>query len=140
MALRARARAGPAKWSNRSIPSSDRLQRLRPPRVETDAGVAAARYSGGVEAWNGMRRWRIDESAQARKGSRGFFRIPVSRSDRRRARGPPVAPSISPSDVEDQRELRAVLPGVQLHRARGAAEAAGPAGDRERAVLRVEEG
>src|SRR3954469_15551864 len=74
------------------------------------------------------------------RGPRGFFRIPVSRGDRRRARGPPVAPWISPPDVEDERELRAVLPGVQLHRAAGAAEAAGPAGDRERDVLRVEEG
>src|SRR3954454_9568679 len=102
MALRARARAGPAEWSNRSIPSSDRLQRLTPPGVETDAGVAAARYSGAVEAWNGMRRWRIDESARARKGPREFFRIPVSRGDRRRVRGPPVAPWISPRDVEDE--------------------------------------
>src|SRR3954447_3379997 len=73
MALRARARAGPVERSNRSIPSSDRLQRLRPPRVETDAGVAAARYSGAVEAWNCMRPWRIEESAEARKGSARIF-------------------------------------------------------------------
>src|SRR3954451_13326885 len=106
MALRARARAGPVERSNRSIPSSDRLQRLRPPRVETDAGVAAARYSGAVEAWNCMRPWRIEESAEARKGPRGFFRIPVSRGDRQRACAPPVAPWISPRDVEDERELR----------------------------------
>src|SRR3954471_10775902 len=73
MALRARARAGPAKWSNRSIPSSDRLQRLRPPRVETDAGVAAARHSGAVDSWNFMWPWRIEESAEASKGSERIF-------------------------------------------------------------------
>src|SRR3954453_12155204 len=138
MALRARARAGPVRWSKRSIPSSDRLERLRP-RVETDAGVAAARYSGAVEAWNCMRRWRIDESPAVRKGPARIFSYscksagPAARPRRRR---PPIA---SPRDVEDERELRAVLARVQLHRAAGAAEAPGPAGDRQCAVLRVEE-
>src|SRR3954464_3904689 len=100
MALRARARAGPVERSNRSIPSSDRLQRLRPPRVETDAGVAAARYSGAVEAGNCMRPGRIEGRAGARRVRRGFFRIPLSGGARQRAGAPPVAPWISPRDVE----------------------------------------
>src|SRR3954453_18923646 len=102
MALRARARAGPVERSNRSIPSSDRLQRLRPPRVETDAGVAAARYSGAVEAWNCMRRWRIDESPAMRKGPARIFSYSCKvGGGRRRVRAAGDPPIASLRDVED---------------------------------------
>src|SRR4051794_15024219 len=102
MALRARARAGPVRWSKHSIPSSDRLERLRP-RVETDAGVAAARYSGAVEAWNCMRRWRIDESPAMRKGPARIFSYSCKvGGGRRRVRAAGDPPIASLRDVEDE--------------------------------------
>src|SRR4029079_18402380 len=58
---------------------------------------------------------------------------------RRRSGSSARSRSGSALEVEDERELRALLARVQLHLAAGAAEAAGAAGDREGAVLCVEE-